>query len=638
MATRLLLALAFAIGASGYVQAEAVLRTGAVSAPAEPLGTTDARFLQWAATASAASSSPANVEPGDYARQWSAPDGRRIALVVKVPHPRADAPSVQLPNVPAGADARPYFEKALVRVRAQRAGRFVIPPGTYTFKSLASAGLGHLILKDLADLDIEGTGATLLFTQNQPGITINRSKRLRISGLTLDYTLRTSSLGVVVDGHGTNTLIIDPKYPVGVDDAVHFVSEYDVARNQWVQGGKRAIMPPESASPAVRVGEQAYRSATFEHIEAGRNYVVFHHWYGGAAIRIDDTPGPHQSEDIVIDTATVHSAPGMGILVYGLKRGLAVVNSRILPRPDGSSPVSAEYDAIHVQLGGGDILIDGNHIVGQGDDGINLSNPVHPIVTIADNGRTVVLSKYSRHIRAGDSLAFFDEIGSYLGQARVAGRPTALGGLNNQIVLDRAIPGLTSNSVVRDIALISSRFDVSNNIVEACNCHGVLVQLPNGRVAGNTFRNLRANAIRLLTDVGTWKEGVGAFNVIVSRNIIENSGIDDSLSLPWAAITAYGAGRGNVVSAAPVNRDLIISGNTITGAMQGCITIASSRNVEVSDNACNSTNLQHPSRESLNVLKSEGVVVTRNTRTGRATGGIAAESATTSGIDVQSAY
>jgi parallel beta-helix repeat protein len=623
---------------TGEAYAQFTPQSGGVSLSARLPEDAEKSFLQWSAIASAQTTSPANAESGDYARQWAAPDGRSIKLVVKVPHPRIGASEVKLTNVPEGEDARPYFEAALERVKVKGAGRFVIPPGTYTFKSLAIETPAHLILKNLSDLTIEGTGATLVFTQNQPGLYINSSKRLRVKGLTLDYAMRTSSIGTIVNRDGQNALLIDSKYPVTASDAVYFVSEYDPAKRQWVQGGQRSIMPPDSPNPAVYVGNQTYASAAFKNIKAGKNYVVFHHWYGGPAIRIDDMPGPNQSEDIVIDSITLHSAPGMGIFAYGIKRGLAIINSSIVPRPDGSNPVSTEYDAIHVQLGGGDILINGNHIAGQGDDGINLNNAVHPIVSIADQGRTLVLSKYSRFISAGDALAFFDDSGGYLGQAKVTDKPKALGGLNNQISLDHAIPGISPSSVVRDIALISSRFDVSGNTIEACNCHGVLVQLPNGRVEGNTFRNLRANAVRLLTDVGSWKEGVGAFNVIVSRNNISNSGIDNSLPLPWAAISAYGGARGNLVSATPVNRYLDVIDNTISDSKQGCITIASSRDVKVKGNTCNSTNKQTPSRESLNILQSTGVTLIRNKRTGMSTGGIKTDSTTTNSVDAQSAY
>jgi hypothetical protein len=482
-------------------------------------------------------------------------------------------------------------------------------------------------------MTVEGNDATLMFTQNQPGVYINTSQRLKINRLTIDYSLHTASLGTIETRDGAKVLVIDRRYPVTSADAVYYASEFDPMTRNWVQNGQRAIMPPGSPTPAVFAGDQTYTSAAFKNLTPGKNFVVFHHWYGGAAIRIDDSRGPSQSEDVVIDGVTIYSAPGMGILTYGLKRGLAIQNTNVVARPDGLSPVSTEFDALHVLLGGGDILMANNHIANQGDDGINLNNPVHPIVSIADDGKTMVLSTYSRFIAEGDSLAFFDSGGKYLGQATVNGKPKALGGLNNQISLDRAIPGIDTHGVVRDVALISSRFYVGNNTIEQCNCHGLLVQLPNGLVEGNTFRQLNYNAIRLLTNVGSWKEGVGAFNVIVTRNTISRTGVDTSLPMPWAAISAYGGARGNTVAAEPVNKDIDITDNTINEAQQGCVTVASSRAVKVANNSCNSTNLHDPGRPSINVFNASGTSVDNNKRSGQSTGGMEVDKAKSKGQD-----
>src|SRR5205807_1104866 len=99
--------------------------------------------------------------------------------------------------------------------------------------------------------------------------------------------------------------------------------------------------------------------------------------------------------------------------------------------------------------------------------------------------------------------------------------------------------GVEPQTVVRDLALIGSRFYVADNTIEECHCHAMLVQLPNGLIERNVMRNLTANALRLLTDVGSWNEGVGAINVIVRQNTIINSGIDGARMVPWAAISVY---------------------------------------------------------------------------------------------------
>ena len=586
-------------------------------------------FNTWSKIAAERNLTPAAAQAGDLVRDWAAPDGRRVRVVVQAPRVPAAPVTVVLPAVPAGQDARPYFEAALAQVRATKASRLVVPPGRYLFHSTVRTPetapapvTGHLLLQDVDDLTIEGTGATLVFMQDAHGLIVRGSRRLKLSKLTLDYGLRTASLGTVVSEGSEKRVRIDPRFPVSAANAVHYVMERDAATGLWPAAAPRAILPPGSATPAVYVGNQTYASSAFKALTAGKPVVVLHQYYGGTALRIDDTPQARQAEDITLDGLAIHSAPGMGIVAYGLKRGLAVLNSRIVPRADGSSPVSTSYDAVHVIQSGGDVVINGNHIAGQGDDAINLNSPVHPGVRVEAGAGSLVLGKYSRFISAGDSLAFFDDQARYLGQRRVALKPVPLGGLDHRVGLDAPLDPAWGASVARDLALIGSRYVVANNVIERCHCHGLLAQWPNGLVERNTFRDLSANAIRLLTDVGTWNEGVGAINVIVHHNTITRPGADLSATVPsWGAITAYGGAAGGRLATAPVNRHLRISNNTVEQAQQGCVTVASSQSVVVNDNRCVETNLRNPGAPSLVVTESASVRLFNNLRSGGSTGG-----------------
>jgi hypothetical protein len=526
----------------------------------------------------------------------------------------------------ADQDARPVFEAALRQVRASRASKLVIQPGRYVFRTTAQSGppavlAAHLLLQDLDDLSIEGEGATLVFMQDAHGLLVRGSRRLQLSKLRLDYGLRTASLGTVQRQDGNTRVRIDPKFPVTSADPVFYVTEYDAAAQRYPTDAARVILPPGSSMPAVYAGNQSYGSTAFATLPEGRGVTVKHQWYGGNAIRIDDTPQSRQSEDIVIDGVTVNAAPGMGIVAYGLKRGLAVTRSRFVPRPDGSQPLSANYDAIHVVMSGGDMLITDNHITAQGDDAINLNGPVHTLTRVEDDGRSVVLGKFSRFIGAGDRLAFFDAQGQYLGQRQVAAAPAPLGGLDHRVALDQPLDAGWAVNVVRDLGLLGSRYVVADNVIERCYCHGLLAQLPNGLVEGNTFRDIGRNAIRLLTDVGQWNEGVGAINVIVRGNRILRTGGDPAGLLPWAAISLYGGARGATLSTAPVNRNLRIVNNTIEKVPLGCITVSNSVDVAVRDNQCTDTNLLDPRGASLLVMPTATEVqLSNNLRSGATTG------------------
>ncbi|MDR3734180.1 MAG: right-handed parallel beta-helix repeat-containing protein [Acidobacteriaceae bacterium] len=599
-------------------------------------------FASWAKLVSSANNSPVAAEAGDHQVHWTGPDGRKIQLTVKTPRPLVSAPTVTVPSVPEGADARPYFDDALAKAKASKAGRLVIPTGTYVFKTLGRDNASHWIISGLTDMTIDGSGATLVFMFNKTGIFMNKCHRVAVTNLTIAYGLKTASLGTVVAQGAENVLKVDAAYPVTASDTIGHMAEYDPASKRYIPGGMRVYAPPGGKEMPKYIGDQTYSSPAFQTKGlAGKTFVIFHHWYGGTAFLIKEIQGVDASEDIILNAVSIESGPGMGIVAVGIRRGLGIWNCRIAAKE--GALVSTEYDAIHVLIVGGDVSIHDNFIANQGDDGINLNNPVHPIVKIGPDGKDLILSTHSRFIQMHDRISAFDETNKYLGTAEVMEPLKPLGGPNNQwngIMLDHAIEGLTLKSLFRDDNLVNSRVAVVHNTIRDCQCHGLLVQVPNALIADNTFANTSANAIRLLTNLGSFKEGVGAINVLVRNNLITNPGIDAGLhGLHWAAISAYAAGNAGVV-AEPSNRFIDLVGNSISNAQQGCISIASSEMVNLTGNICKDTNLSAPfhRQASITISNSKGVVMQDNHRSGIQTGGIDVDAVTTKDIKTQSAY
>lgn len=594
-------------------------------------------FTQWLMLATAHAVSPASPASGDLTFQWVGPNQRSIRTVVRLPRPSATAPSLTMSSVPLGADARPAFEAALARARASGAGRLAIPKGRYVFNTMTSDPAAHLDINNLSDVTIDGQGSTLVFTHDGTGILIRGCKRLKLTNFVIEYAFPTVSLGTIRSADGEKRLVLDDRFPVTAKDKVYYLSEFDAATKSWVAGGQRVIMPPGSPNAPEFIGNQSYRSPAFARLPVGKTFAVFHHFYGGTALRVGDSPGPGQPEDIVIDNVTIHSSPGMGILAYGMKRGFAVINSKIVPSDVSVSGTSTEYDAIHILELGGDLVLAHNTIMGQGDDAINLNNPISRISAIDVDNRSVVLAPYSRFISVGDELAFFDGQGRFTATEKVLGvKP--LGGLNYRVVMDALPASLDLYDSVRDINLIDSRFAILDNRIGRCNCHGILVQIPNGLVDHNRIEHTKGNAIRLLTSTGTFKEGVGALNVRISNNVISGTGSDSSIAMPWAAIAAYAPLPGNKLSPFPVNADIQIIGNTVTNADDSCITVSSSTHVVVSDNRCEVTDLLHPGIASIHVFASDDVKLHANRRVGSTTGGLDIDTNSTFGVSGQNGY
>ena len=165
------------------------------------------------------------------------------------------------------------------------------------------------------------------------------------------------------------------------------------------------------------------------------------------------------------------------------------------------------------------------------------------------------------------------------------GQPVNAG--NYKVTVDAIQPNVAVNTYARNVSFLNTRFFVDSNVMQNINGHGVLAQIPNGLVSNNSFNNLNRNAIRLLSSIGYWNEGVGAFNVAVRGNSVSNGGMDiDASNIPWSSITAYGQGVDGNLSTSLMNQSIEISGNTLLGLNQGCLSIALSDSVSIFNNVC----------------------------------------------------
>jgi hypothetical protein len=84
----------------------------------------------------------------------------------------------------------------------------------------------------------------------------------------------------------------------------------------------------------------------------------------------------------------------------------------------------------------------------------------------------------------------------------------------------------------------------------------------------------------------------------------------------------YGGARHARLATAPVNRYIDIADNAIRDARQGCVTVASARDVRIERNTCDATNRDKPGQPSLQVLQASGVVLRANQRAGTSSGGL----------------
>lgn len=528
-------------------------------------------FAMWRNLAESQPTSPASSMAGDYVERRTMPNGGSVVAVVKLP--AGTGPVVTVSPPAAGEDATPVLAKAVASAASTGARKLTLLPGVYRFLPRASGGDGMLLLRNLSDFTVEGTGATLLFAGAGSGIAISNVQRLRLTGMTIDYDVPTSGGGVVAEAGGYKTIKLDPG-PLQ-DTTIHQITVQSPVDTRLFFG--------KSGLPVTIIDDVMSAGTNFDSLPVGERVVVKYDHYAGAAIMIKDAANTHTSNDIVIDRVTIRSATGAGIDAERMGRGLAIVNVTVQARP-GGPPLSTEYDAVHLTSFAGDLIMRNNVIRDTGDDAINVSSVIHKVSSPQIGAMSVNLTHRADVLAAGDSLAFFDRTGAYVFSAKALS--LSGGGDGAGVQLDKALPQ-GDIAYARNLNLLGSRVVVRNNSIGPCGCHGVLVQTPNAVVEQNSFQSLQFSPVRVLTSLDPWLEGVGAFNTLIQDNKMNDTGGESSQSVPQAAISVY-MQRGSVMSDVIPGADVSILRNTLSSVAQDCIYADGVQNLTVQGNSCQS--------------------------------------------------
>jgi hypothetical protein len=537
---------------------------------------------EWLQVASRPYVSPApRVRGVEFAFSWQSVVGEPVVVVVRTPSPK----KLKTYFVPCPAsekeDASELVRAELVEASRVGANHIIFSPCAYHFLSTVEDGVGHLILSGLRDTVLDGDGAQFIFHQNKPGIYIEDSHRLLVKNIRYSYAFVSTSLASIKIVDGVRGLELESRYRPS-SDQIFELTEIQESGLSWVRGGQRLIVTPQRQALISRKSERFFVSPLFDSLKLGARFFVSHYWYGGQAIYVGGRSQDTYNEDISIVDNTIFSTPGVAIAVEQLRRGIAIVSNKIIPMFGSASAGSAAWDGIHISQSGGDVYIRDNEISGTGDDAINISNHVHEIDEVDRDDSTLILKRYVGQIKRGFNFFVFDKSGLPYAKGKILGVEALDDGRRVKVSLGALPDQVRKGHALRIVEFLSSRVLVMGNRIHDCACHGLLLQIPNAFVSENTFSRTRQNPVRLLTDVSKWFEGVGVINATVLNNVVEDPGVDEDRVRAWGAISLYAGVEG----AAPVNFDVSIAGNRMTGLLQDCFYISNASRVSVSNNIC----------------------------------------------------
>jgi len=495
-------------------------------------------------------------------------------------------------SIGAGETPDSYFPAAVRAAVAANAQKLVIPQGTYNFQgppvdrdssnpgtcnaghyynctphwTIGSYPAGNIQTPTgIADLDIDLGGSQLNFSAPTTGIYILNDQRIKLENFTIDWpALHIASLGTIVadpNNPGHQALVLDDAYQAA--DPLSGTAVQIQAVDPWDDSTDPAIAPgrfDQSATNAhetyfifgnapqptylgkTTAGKQTFSCAScnfsnsagdptcsmfagcanFDVFAVGARVIVRHYTYNGFAILMN------WSNDVDIDGAHILTGPGLGIAVQNAAgfRGFRVANSTI-KRASGRL-ISTASDGINISQFGGDVLLDGNEIAYQGDDGVNVSPLAESFA--AASATSIIVQGGCPELRdvatSGDTLAFYGGSGAFATIASVSSAAGNCAAAVAQVTLKldcggtsacvTALQGLSSGSSFIDLSQQPvTRYAIRNNYFHENRGHGTVAGAPFGEILDNTYlRN--SFGPNTLSAAGN----LGAGNVLVAGSVL----------------------------------------------------------------------------------------------------------------------
>jgi Right handed beta helix region len=561
-----------------------------------------------------------SIASGDRVVNFQAADANEVQVVVKAPAPKSNE-VYQAPPYPMTPKQRvlDYLSGAIAYATGSNPsgnvyGAVIFPKAVYEvedFRGCDSArganGYNHWEIANITDLVIDGQGSTLNFNGLCEGIEMDWVQRVAFKNFTIDWPkVELAGLGTVqnVDATaGTMELLIDSNYHVDRSTPIEAITSWDTINNYWSLAN-----PAEDESIPVGKGYTKYLGGHLFQVPDWASFnngdrVIARFFAGEApAVVIND------SQDVSIENVNVYGATGSAFM-FSLGRGFRLATSQVTRLPGSNRLISIAGDAIHMAGDQGDIIIEGNTIGYQGDDGLNLNatmwchsmsgnsnaQPCNPSLAGASGGSAsnlVVYNWFENVWQPGDTLGFFDSDFFPSGFGKVESTST---NPNVSTELNFSSSSPAHAQFLADLNYGGARYVIRNNNFLHNRARGVLLQTSEGLVTGNTFDGQTMHSIYVISSP-FWGEGPGAQNLTIANNKILNAGnyIQDSTNpasvLGAVVVAAEDNTAFTIPSSVPLHQNVIFSDNAVDDAPGPGFFISTTNNVIMRGNRLVNTN------------------------------------------------
>ena len=392
-----------------------------------------------------------------------------------------------------------------------------------------------LLLENIDDLTIEGSGAKLLMNGDMSAIVIKNCRNITLKDLVIDYVFPRVSEMTVVEIEGNSLLFsISPDSRWKLDKKGHFC---------WINGDgitetfeSRQVVQRAAADGSSNLRQlfnpvrEAVKVELISEFQVKFSYTTLPPVEIGEVWQFRDPSRRENgvvivgSENITFNGMELNFTPGLGIVAQ-MSRDIAILNHRHAPASGSSRVCAAHADCIQVSSCYGKVEIANGFFSGSQDDPINIHGTYLGVEKIS--GREVELRFCQPEtwgwmpFSVGDELSFVRKSDFQRAEKCRVEKLAALDGDRVELIVDREICtiGKPEDFVVENLSAYPD-VEIRNCIFECYPTRGLLLTSAGKcRVHDNEFRQTAARpAIYISADVNSWYESGGVQDVKIYHN------------------------------------------------------------------------------------------------------------------------
>jgi hypothetical protein len=507
--------------------------------------------------------------------------------------PTTSAQTAETPIVISPADPA-SIQRAIDHAIKLGVLKVIIPQGVYRIPSPPPGSRAHLNIVAAHNLEIDATGATLIFTERRRGsIMFSNCDGVTFRGATLLRETLPYSQGRIeaVDAQSrTIDVRVDKGFPADIDDRSLFDTFW---ANVFDKEGKRWLSQYRAATPPVmhRLGPDLLRVEMAESVASVKAPVETGTPLCWRGVTHDDLLLTHDANMTLVNI-TVQGGIGMCFHEMGGDGGNVYRHCTVTypKRPEGAvvDPLSSSCaDGFHSSDVRRGPVVENCAFEGVDDDAIAIHGDYACVVAHAPSGLVLWRSMWaSDHSfgRPGDRLRFYDSHGCFRQEATIA---TARESTHYQpdaaYVLERTYSSFRNlkaasfvDLTLRETIAIEPNWLVcnvdeagSNAIVRDCvirhtYARGIMSKSNGALIEGNTIEDTVRAGIEFMSEMAVFNESDYSRGVIVRRNTIRNVSHNRKAGLLRhpGALTIFGYLTSGYVPQPGGHRDFTIEDNT----------------------------------------------------------------------------